>query len=195
MKQVALLFITMLLLNNSYSQSTAAGYYITQKNDTVVAQIKLRKGIFGQSLHISLKEVEVVDSLYKETTFKPEDIKGYGFLQKGVYVRLVSKPIKDGSYKFLYPVVTGPKTSLYQYSESIAGSGTNFAQSKVFYTFEKADGTYLFLRNMLNKKFKSELKAFYSGNTAVQELIDTKLKYWLDMQADLVEIMKAANKP
>lgn len=194
LKLPVLLFILLFAAGNVYSQSTAPGYYITQKGDTVATQIKLRKGVFGQVTNDFVKEVVVVDSAGNSKEFTPADIKGYGLLHDSKQYRFASKPVKDGSYKFLAPIFVGLKTSVYQYGLYTSGSGTNMSSNQVFYTFEKADGTFLFLRNILNEKFRSELKEFYKGNVEVQLLIDEKLRYFLSMQQDLKEIMRVANR-
>ena len=106
----------------------------------------------------------------------------------------VTNPIKKGIKKFLTPVVVGTKSSLYQYSATVSGSGYALASASVYYTFEKFDGNYLFLKNILNKKFKTQLLAFYSEDSNVQQLINSRLQYWLEMQKDLVEIVKAYNR-
>lgn len=92
------------------------------------------------------------------------------------------------------PIEVGSKTSLYQYGLNIKGNGSSMGSNQVFYTFEKSDGTYLFLNNILNKKFKTELKEFYKDYKEAQLLIDTKLKYWLDLNQDLKDIINAINK-
>jgi hypothetical protein len=194
MKHFFLIFILIFSIAISHSQTTASGYYITQENDTVSTQIKIRKGVFGQTINDYIKEVEVVDSINGIKKFVPGDIKGYGFLYDGYRYIFVSKPIKDGSYKFLVPVFMGPKASLYQYGIRTSGGGYSFPSQQVFYTFEKPGSEYLFLRNILNKKFKSQVKDFFKDNQQVQDLIDTKLQYWLDLGKDLKEILQAANK-
>jgi hypothetical protein len=194
MKQFILMTIALLSIANAQAQSTAPGYYITQKNDTVITQIKIRKGAFGQTTNDFIKKVEVVDSLNNTKKFTPNDIKGYGFSHNGYKYVFVSKPTKDGSIKFLAPVYEGPNASLYQYGTYTSGNGTAFASQKVFYTFEKPDNQYLFLQNVLVKKSKKQLKEFFKDFPELQQLIDTKLRYWLEINKDIYEIMQVANK-
>lgn len=190
--KVCFFFFLLFLTDNLYSQSTASGYYINKNSDTITVEIKIKKGVFGQATNNFRNEIEVIDSINGSKVFTPDDIKGYGFLYKGIKYTFVSKPVKNGSYDFLVPVLLGSKTSLYQHG--IYTSTGAFANNQVFYTFEKADGTYLFLKNILNKKFKSQLKIFYKDNAEAQHLIDTKLRYWLDLQKDLKEIVQVVNK-
>lgn len=174
------------------AQSIFKGYYITQSNDTIVTQIKFPKGFFGQNNFTNM--IEVVDSVNVTKRFTPDDIKGYGYTDGGYKYVFLSKPVKDGSYKFLSPIFIGPKASLYQYGIYKSGSGYALSSQQTFYTFEKPDNKYLFLVGRTTKKFKNELKEFFKDDTDVQPLIDNKLKYWLEMQKDLLEIMQTANK-
>lgn len=182
----------MLTIVRVNAQSITKGYYITQENDTVVTQIKFPKGFFGQNNFTNM--IEVVDSVNAKKRFTPADIKGYGYSAEGYKYVFLSKPVKDGSYKFLSPVFIGPKASLYQYGIYTSGSGSALPSQQVFYTFEKPDNNYLFLVGRTTKKFKNELKEFFKDNPDVLRLIDDKLKYWLEMKKDLLEIMQTVNK-
>lgn len=121
----------------------------------------------------------------------PGDINGYGFSYNGRKYVFASKPIKNWEKKFLSPLYSGPKSSLYVYGLLTTGGGV--ASKQFFYTFEKPGNTYLFLRNILNKQFRSEVKEFYKDNAIVMQIIDAKLRYWLDLDKDLVEILQKAN--
>jgi hypothetical protein len=193
MKPSIIILLMFFLFPDVYSQSTAPGYYITRENDTIAAQIKIKKGVLGQITDDFIEEVVIVDSLKGSQKFTPADIKGYGIsLKAGRYV-FMSKPVNDGSIKFLYPMFIGKQSSLYKYGIFTPGYGTAFPSQKTFYTFEKADGTFLFLRNIVNKKFKTQVKEFYKDYPEAQPLIDAKLKYWLELEKDLKEILAAVN--
>ena len=192
MKYFFLTIVSLLTILSLNAQSVNKGYYITQSNDTVLTQIRFPKGFFGQNNFTNL--IEVVDSVSTEKRFTPADIKGYGYTDGKYKYVFLSKPVKDGSYKFLTPVFIGPKASLYQYEIYTAGSGYALPSQKTFYTFEKADNKYLFLIGRTTKKFKNELKEFFKDEPKVLQLIDDKLKYWLEMKKDLLEIMQTANK-
>ena len=174
-----------------YPQTVISDYYITQDNDTIPVTVQFKKGLFGQITNDFIKEVIVIESNKDSKKFGPEDINGYGFTYQDVNYSYVSKPTKNGSKKFLVPVVLGPKTSLYQYTIFSTGGAIN--NKKVFYTFEKNDNTYLFLSNTISKKSQLQLKEFYKENPEVGELIDTKLKYWLEIDEDLREILATFN--
>lgn len=192
MKYYIITIITVFTIMNIYAQTKTMGYYITQENDTVIAQIKFPSGLLGQNNFTNL--IEVVDSSNAKKRFTPADIKGYGYSASGYKYFFLSKPVKDGSFKFLSPVFIGPKASLYQYGIFTSGSGYAQASQKIYYTFEKPDNKYLFLVGRTTKKFKNELKEFFNDDPDVLRLIDEKLKYWLEMRKDLFEIMRTANK-
>lgn len=192
MKYFILTFVTVFTIMNIYAQSITKGYYITHENDTVVTQIKFPNGFFGQN-NFSNK-IEVVDSVNGTKQFTPDDIKGYGYSADGYKYIFLSKPVKDGSYKFLSPVFTGPKASLYQDGIFTSGSGYSLPSQQVFYTFEKPDNNYLFLVGRTTKTFKNKLKEFFNDDPDVQRLIDDRLKYWNEMNKDLLEIMQTVNK-
>lgn len=192
MKYFILTIVSLLTMLSINAQSMNKGYYITQSNDTVLAQIKFPKGFFGQNNFTNM--IEVVDSVNREKRFTPSDIKGYGYTDGRYKYVFLSKPVKDGSKKFLTPVFIGPKASLYQYGIYTSGSGYALPSQKTFYTFEKADNKYLFLVGRTTKMFKSKLKEFFKGEPDVLKTIDDKPKYWLEMKKDLLEIMQIANK-
>lgn len=192
MKHISWVFIFICSAYYANAQSTLPGYYISLDNDTITSQIRIKKGMAGQLTNDFTEKVEVADSLKGLIKFLPEDIKGYGFSYNGHQYAFASKPVKDGSKKFLSPLYIGPRSSLYVYGSQTTG-GVSVSSKQVYYTFEKSDNTCLFLRNILNNKFRSQLKEFYKDNAAVQQLIDTKLRYWLDLDKDLIEIMRKAN--
>ena len=149
MKHYIIVFLFTIVFTSSLAQKTASGYYITQVNDTIKTEFKIRKGVFGQITNDFTKSIQVIDSANKTVEFTPNDIKEYGFTNEGINYLFMSKPTKNGTNKFLAPVFIGSKSSLYQYGIFTQGSGGAFSSSQVFYTFEKADGTFLFLKNIL----------------------------------------------
>ncbi len=191
MKSFFMALVLLLTIGYAKAQSSLPGYYITQNNDTVKAQIKVKKGMFGQKANDFNEEVEIADEAKGLIKFLPADIHGYGFYADGKKYVFVSKPIKDGTIKFLSPIYTGPQSSLYMYG--IQTTGGSFSSKQVFYTFEKPDNVYLFLKNILNNKFRSELKEFYKDNVAALQVIDAGFKYWLDLDKDLLALLIKAN--
>lgn len=193
MKNYTLLIALFFATQISYSQTSVSGYYINNNKDTIAAEFKIQKGVFGQITNNFTDEIFVLADEKKEK-LTPNDIEEYYFTYNNTLYRFFSKPIKNGSKKFLSALVTGPKTSLYLYGNFVQGNGNALSSNQTFYTFEKADGTYLFLRNILNKKFKADLKNFYQNNLEAQKLIDEKIKYWLDLNNDLIFILNQINK-
>ncbi|WGK64842.1 hypothetical protein [Croceiramulus getboli] len=194
MKHIVLAQLFLLAFLQLQAQNTAPGYYISANNDTITAQIKLKKGLFGQVQNKFTEELQVVAEDGMVTTFHPEDIKAYSVQLENERYSMFSKPTAKEGQKFLSPVYIGPKSSLYQYGYFTSGSGTVMSNSQVFYTFEKADGSFLFLKNIMNKKLKSELKTFYAENTAAQEFIDGHFRYWLELPTDLRALMMVVNQ-
>jgi hypothetical protein len=86
-------------------------------------------------------------------------------------------------------VFVGSKASLYQYATFTSVSGNALSSQEVFYTFEKPGNKYLFLVGRTTKKFKNDIKDFFENDPEVSRVIDERLKYWLDMKKDLLEIM------
>jgi hypothetical protein len=193
MKYFILTLATVLTLVNIQAQSLSKGYYITQKNDTITTQIRFPKGFFGQNNFTN--KIEVIDSLNGEKQFEPIDIKGYGFTDKnGFKYNFLSKPTKNGSFKFLSPVYIGPKVSLYQYSVYTSGSGYSLDSSQVFYTFEKNNTEYLFVVGRATTHFKNKLKEFFQEDSKVQQAIDERINNWNEMKKDLIQILLIANR-
>jgi len=193
MRHYILIFILLVSFSYSYSQTNVLGYYVTKTNDTITAQIKLPKSVFG-SVDFSkfLFKVEVNDSISGDKKFKPEDIKGFGFIYNGENYKLFSKPtITKKNLRFLQPVILGQKTSIYQFQTV----NQNGAPLGTFYTFEKTDGTYAFLntgiRNLDN--FRETLKTFYSDNLEVQEIIDMKFQTRMSIKGDIIKIAQTVN--
>lgn len=175
------------------SQQFVSGYYVTASGDSIETEIKIRKGAFGQSMNEFVKEVEIVDSARQTKRFTPPDIRGFGFLYNHKRYVFASKPAKDGSLKFLSAVYLGHRSSLYQYGYVTSG-GAGASSKQVFYTFEKSGGQFLFLKNILNKEFRNQVREFYKEFPQAVELIDMRLRYWLDLDKDLRDILQKVNE-
>jgi hypothetical protein len=180
MRQFYLILALSFTILEGYSNKVD-GYIVTLNNDTEHVQVKA-PGIFHY------KQIKVEDSIGTTKVFTPNDIKAYGYTYKSKHYVFRSKPIKDGSYYFLEVVKTGNKTSLYSY---VWDDGK---KSEEIYTFEKSDGTYLFLEDWDSlKKFRTALKSFYSNNLEVQQLIDNKFLERREIRNDIQDIVAAVN--
>lgn len=194
MKQRILLIIVLTSFLKSFSQTTAPGDYVTKNNDTISAQIKIPKSLFGsEDFSKFLLKVEVTDSISGTKKLKPEDIKSFGFNYNEKQYRFFSKPtMTQKNLKFLQPLILGPNTSIYQFS-TVNQNGSPLG---TFYTFEKADGTYMFLSSGIRSldKIRDSFKEFYKDNLEVQQLIDSKFKSRSLLSQDMKTIVQTVNK-
>lgn len=183
------LFSLLLLFTLSISTASAKlvdGYIITLQNDTQYLKIKV-PGAFS---NFNYKEVETRDSILGDRVFTLDSIKGYAFRDKDQDYIYRSKKIKNGKLYFLEEVKGGKNTSLYQYISPAWTYGSNH----IFYTFQKSDGTTLFIDNFASlSDFKTELGIFYRGNKELDKLIDSKFNGRRHIQNDINEIIDAAN--
>lgn len=196
MKHCLLLFILLAATVITQAQETMPGYYITPQNDTVRVQIKVPKAKLFNVVAFAkfTNEVEIVDSLNRTYKLAPEDSKGFAFIYNGIRYTLMSKPIKNGNYKFLQPIVSGKKAGVYQYSATTGGGG-GISNRMIYYTFENVKGEFVFLTNgaTLNK-FKEQLKKLYSDHAEVLPLIESKFQSRLNIENDFKEIVETVNK-
>ncbi|MES2430974.1 MAG: hypothetical protein V4556_08555 [Bacteroidota bacterium] len=176
------------------SAINAPGYIVTLNNDTVYTQIKLTEGNFFMKWYDMKKKVLIIDSTGTVKEFKPTDIKAFGYIYKSDSVVHVAKPIKNGKIYFLYPVVVGEKASLYQYSKTVP-QGLDHYTDREFYTFEKNDGTHIFMDSFDPlDSFSQKLSAFYNGNIEIKNLIASSFKARRKIQNDIKAIVEAMNK-
>lgn len=187
MKSYLLLFLVFPLFKTDYFKNVD-GYLVSLEGDTTAAKIKLPGGFAGYNIY---KQVQVVDSDGEVRTIEPAEVKGFGYTNKEKQFVYYSKPIKDGKIYFLEPVITGPRTSLYQYVILAGQYGSN----QEFYTFENASGERLFMTNYAALTvFHEKLKNFYKEYPDVQALIDTKFTRRGMIQRDIKAILEAVNK-
>ena len=185
MKAFFLTIAVLILSKSGSAQKLVPGYYVSAAGNTVEVEIKIEKEFS--------KEVEVVDSAKQVRKFTPADIRGFGFSQKDKRYVFSSKPVKDGSLKFLSAFYVGSRSSLFQYGY-MTSAGAGMSSKQVFYTFEKPGGQYLFLKNILNNEFMAKVREFYKEFPQAVELIDSRLKYWLDLDKDLRDILQKVNE-
>lgn len=195
MKYSLLFLLLLMVAGGAYAQRTVEGYYITPENDSVTVQMKVPAFLLGGINFKKLRKgVEAIDSLNGTKPITPADAKRIGFIHKNDQYHLVSKPEKDGSLAFLQPVIVGPKASLYQYDQEVS-SGMNQTSTQEFYTFERQDGTHLFLTNFARlATFKEKLGAFYGSSPEVQQLINTSFEARRHIQRDIRKVVEAVNK-
>ena len=195
MKQYILVVTVLILFSNSYAQTQTyvSGYYVTLKNDTVHAQIKLPTSFFSRNIMLEelLRKVVISDSAKRTNVLKPGDIKCFGFFYNGTAYQFFSPSCSKNFHRFLQAIILGPNTNLYSFQTEDANR--NFLGA--VYTFEKADGSCIFFNTAERQLelFKKKLISFYN-NPEIQALIDTRFKSRNDLQHDFVEIVQAVNK-
>ena len=196
MNKLLLALASMLIPALLHAQDTAPGFFISNTNDSVPVQVRLPKSKLFDVLKVGkfMEEVDVADPSGAVKNLKPADIKSYGFQNAGRYYRFFSKPVKNGSLKFLQPVVLGPKACLYQYVVVSSGGG-GLSNRQVFYTFENTGNTYAFLSNASGlNRFREELSTLYKDYPEVLQLIETKFQKRISIDADIREVLEAVNR-
>lgn len=192
-KKIVLSFLLLTLGGYSYSQTFVQGYYITLNNDSIPAQIKMPKSVFGGvDLSKLFFKVEIEDSNSSTQKFNPKDINRFGFIYNEEDYVFYSKPMfVETSLRFVQPSVLGEKSSLYEYQTF----DQNGAPIGTFYTIEKNEGTFIFISTALKSldKFKETLKEGYQENPNLQLFIDSKFKDRKSIKSDIIEIVQAAN--
>lgn len=195
MKTSYLILLLLFVFTGAWSK-TVPGYIVTLKNDTVAGQIKIPKQPFlSFNPNKAFKSVEMTDSSGSTRIYTANDIKAVGYTLREKEYILRAKPVKDGSLSFLTPVIQGRNTTLYQF-EITSGGGQNVqASTQEFYTFEKADSTYLFLTNYASlQTLSAELKSFYKDYPAALVLIDEKFTARRKIQEDIREVIAIVNR-
>ncbi|WP_147203622.1 hypothetical protein [Segetibacter aerophilus] len=206
MKYYSFLFFLLTLFSYAYAQTptTIPGYYVTNTNDTVNAQIKMPHYIFSnKAMLIKFAEkVTIVDSVKGNMVFKVNDIKGFGFLYNDNRYQFLSKDFgrenafSASTHRFYQAIILGQKSNLYHRLTTVDPSGRILG---ITYFLEKSNGTntaiYLFAR--IQPEFiRNLLKQFYKDNVVVHTLIDSKFqnKSFETWQNDIIEIVQAVNK-
>jgi hypothetical protein len=179
-----------------------SGYIVTLTNDTIPVQVKIKRGFMGAGGSNLNKKVEIIDSSNEVKVLMPTDIKAYGFSNKSGEHIYVSKPVENNLYYFLEPVIKGRYTSLYQYtstgsiatSNPVSGGMTSIKSVQEFYTFEKSDGTYLFMTSYESlDNFRRKLGEFYKNKFEVLKLIDRQFESRRKIPDDVQLVVKLAN--
>ncbi|MGY6559794.1 MAG: hypothetical protein ACXIT9_11010 [Nitritalea sp.] len=206
MKSYTFLFILLLLFSYSKAQSPAfvSGYYVTNANDTVKAQIELPKYIFSNKVFL-LKfagKVELIDADNKKKVFKVNDIRGFGFVYDDNTYQYVSKDFgKENAFsartdRFYQVMVLGQKSNLYHRLTTV---DTNENILGIMYFLEKPNSVNkaIYLYPQTKPEFiRDLLKEFYDDNKEIHQLIDDKFqnKNFTAWHNEIIEIVQASNK-
>lgn len=206
MKYYTFLFFLFILFSYSYAQTptTVPGYYVTNRNDTVSAQIKLPHYIFSNKAMLIkfIEKVEIVDSTNERMVFRVNDIKGFGFLYNENKYQFLSKDFgrenafSASTHRFYQAIILGQKSNLYHRLTTVDGNGRILG---IMNFLEKPNGTntaiYLFARTK-PEFIKNLLKQFYKDNVEIHPVIDSKFqsKIFETWQNDIIEIVQTVNK-
>ena len=206
MKHFTFLFFLLMLLGNVYAQTpnTIPGYYVSNTNDTVNAQIKLPQYIFSNKAMLVkfTEKVAIVDSTNESRVFRANDIKAFGFLYDENRYQLLSKDFgrenafSASTHRFYQAIILGQKSNLYHGSTTVDASGRILS---IVYFLEKPNGTntaiYLFPRTK-PEFIRNLLKQFYKDNAEIHPLIDSKFqsKIFETWQNDVMEIVQTVNR-
>jgi hypothetical protein len=193
MKRYCLLLILVFTFVQTHAK-VVSGYIVLLNNDTVQVQIKSAGGFFfGIRNYNPDKEVEIIDSSGSSKLLTTNDIKAYGYTDKSKQYVYRVKPVENGSFYFLALVTGGHRTSLYQYERTVS-TGPNTSSVQQFYTFERANGTYLFLTNYASLvRLKEKISAFYRDHPAIEQLMGGKFESRRQIQRDIRAILEGVN--
>lgn len=189
---------------NAQTPTIVSGYYLTNTNDTVSAQIKLPKYISSKKVMLIrfIDKVELFDSTNKRTVFRVNDIKGFGFIHNDNEYQFLSKDFgresafSASTHRFYQAIVLGQKSNLYHRLTTV---DENERILGIMYFLEKSDGTNTALYFFSHAKpefIRNQLKQFYNDNQEVHFLIDTKFrsKVFEAWQDEVIEIVQAVNR-
>ncbi len=197
-----------------FSQIKARGFYVSMDNDSVWVTFKIPKkpinetsDFFGNKIDFSaMREgVEIIDSSGNVKQLMPSDSKGFVFTNNSTVYKLFAKPVNEDHWCFLRPEVMGKKMRLLYFMiehprgkvTTGAFGTTNYSTLEEYYwTFEKHDRTYLFLRSTMKEKEIARLmKEYFNDNPEIQELIDKKFQPFAfgDLSKRIKSIVEAYN--
>lgn len=206
MKHFTFLLFSLILFTPAYTQTatTIPGYYVTNTNDTVNAQIKLPQYILSDKAMLTkfVEKVEIVDSTKVSRVFRVNDIQGFGFFYEENMYHFQSKDFgrenafSASTHRFYQAIILGQKSNLYHGSTTLdAGGGT----LGIVYYLEKPKGpnTAIYLFPRTKPEFiRNLLKKVYKDNVEVHPLIDSRFqsKLFETWQNDIIEIVLTVNK-
>ena len=164
-------------------------------NDSVRVTFKIPKkpigetsDLFGNKIDFSaMREgVEIIDSSGQPGQLMPSSSKSIVFTHKSKVYKLFAKPVDNHTWCFLRPEVMGNKMRLLYFivehpkrkvTTGAFGSTQYSTLEEYFWTFEKNDGTYLFLRStMKEKEIARLLRDYFNDNPKIQEMVDKKFQ-------------------
>lgn len=166
------------------------GYYITLAGDTVKTKINLPK-FLGQVNTAMFAKIGTFDSAKdNRKSFKPDEIRGFGFIYKNEQHDFVTKTF-DGKPEFFEFRRRGPKLTLY--SRLISSGGGQNTYTTIECVIERPDGTFVSLPGTNStKRTKNTLKEFFTDSAIVQR-IDGSFNERYNLEEDTVKLVDDIN--
>jgi hypothetical protein len=193
MKRFAILLALLIAVESTHAKKLP-GYVVFPNNDTLWGKLKMNgyASIFATPYNV-YDEIAITDSSGRDSTYYPGDVTAFGFTDKSGNHIFRLKRHRDSTMKFQQVVVAGPEASLYYYEPPGVGSG--YGSPLVYLTFEKSDGSLLFLKNYDKlETFRNKIKAFYGEDGGLGQFIDTRFKSREKIQADIRAVVLEVNK-
>lgn len=198
---LSLIFIALCSSKGLNAQTN--GFVIWQNGDSVAANIKVYKGIFGGvNTDRYMTQVEIEDSSGKMQAFDPLFLKTFGFTYKDQIYQLYAEPIRlrpsnDTAVRLLTAWIKGPKASVYTYEVTTAGAPSfgTVARTQIFYTFEKPGYKHEYLTNYVKlSTLIKKLSAFYGEFPGIADMINSRFGDRRDIQRDIKAIIDRINE-
>jgi hypothetical protein len=189
----AIILASLLLIATVTQAKKLPGYVVFPNNDTLFGKIKVsfNSNIFSKPYNI-YDEITITDSTDRDSTYNPGQVTAFGFTDKSGQHIFRSKLNRDSTMKFQQVVVFGPRASLYYYEPVSQGS---YGSPPMYFTFEKPDGSILFLKNYDKlETLQNKIKAFYGEANGLGEFIDTKFNSRGRMLDDIQAVVLEVNK-
>jgi hypothetical protein len=196
------------------SQIKTEGFYISKNNDSVRVTFKIPKKPIGETSDLfsnkidffAMKEgVEIIDSSGNASWLTPSASKGIVFNHKSRVYELLAAPVNDHHWCFLRPEVIGTNMRLLYFiiehpkrkvSTGAFGATRYSTLEEYFWTLEKHDGSYLFLRStMKEKEIARLLTEYFRDKPKIQSLVDKKFQPFSfgEIPARIKSIVEAYN--
>ena len=192
MKRFAVMAILFLVMGSTQAKKLP-GYVVFPNNDTLHGQLRIAAtGGFLSTPYNIYDEITITDSTGRDSTYYPSELTGFAFIDKsGEHVFRV-KLHRDSTMKFQQVIVAGGRASLY-YFEPVNSGG--YGSPLVYFTFERMDGTLLFLKNYDKlETLQEKIKAFYGDAGGLGQFIDERFNARGKIQPDIKAIVIEANR-
>ena len=154
----------------SLGQTWANGYYISGQNDSVLTTIKIPTPLFQgfDPQRLQHKVKTKIDDSSAFQTFKPSEVKGFGFVYKNERYKFVSITLDDRRRSFFRMIYSGNHVAGY-YSYSIGYRGSSIVAVR-----KQVDGGETLLlksSSMSKRKIKLKLLDFYKYDSKAKDVI------------------------